>query len=334
MARIYSPLAPVMRGRLGDAVMRKGQKSTVASKYQPSVNNPKTLAQAINRCAWATASTACSALRSIVDHSFESVNGKRANLQKFMKLNRERIYSLIMSSQDPGQKPCQLNIKGCPTIVAAPYQVSVGSLPPFWPEFEVVDEGISITADDDRFLQLSDDTISTQQHYENLLGVLGLRPGDQLSIILIAESNSIAAAYESSEGVIENSFSHVLAARVTFVSTLPGGFSGTLVNEGYFNPNLIARSEGGGINVAITIDDVESTITLTPVAAANTSISAGTIIRSELDLNGDYLYSPAQMALSPQTEKLETRLVLESYQPAITALEGSRYFLDNPSLVA
>lgn len=328
MARIYSPLAPVMRGRLGDAVMRKGQNSTVAGKYQPSVANPKTHAQAINRCAWATATQAASALRSIVDHSFEGVVGKRQNLQKFMQLNRERLYGLIMSSDNPGQKVCQLNIKGCPSIVAAPFQLSLGSLPPFLAGFSVVDEGVMI---EDNFSPLTG-VITTQAEYEEVLSTLGLRPGDQLSMVAISQSDEIAASFESSEGVVDNYYSNVYAARVTFVSQIPEDFSGALVASNTFNPALIKRQEGGGFTVLVSSgEDPNMVLLMNQMHGA--MVAAAALVRSQLDINGDFLYSPSSFVLSPQIEKDETSLVLESYEPTTSAAEGSRYFLDNPTRV-
>ena len=329
MAKIYSPLAPVMRGRLGDAVMRKGQKATVAGKYQPSVANPKTHPQAINRCAWATVSQAASALRSIVDHSFEGIRGKRENLQRFMRVNRALLASSIIATDSAGESFAQLCIKGCPSIVAAPYVISQGSLPAM----------IGWSCDDYGAVKSGNyaalvNTLANQEDYERALALIGLQPGDQISLVAIVASGSLAIAFDSSEGTIENTFSYVNAARVTFKSQLPAGFTGSLIDATAetFNPNLIDRSEGD-LKVMLGTPESPSMVLQLGNLGSGMALTACAVIRSQLDLNGDYLYSPQAMVLNAGTEKTPTSLVLESYEPVANVSEGSRFFLDNPSLV-
>lgn len=317
-----------MRGRLGDAVLRKGQKSTVAGKYQPSVANPKSHAQAINRCAWATASQAASALRSIVDHSFEGVRGKRENLQRFMRLNRNLLASSIVASDAPAASFAQLCIKGCPSIVAAPYIISQGSLPTM-SGWSCDDYGAVKSGDFSGLVNL----LSSQAEYERSLSLLGLRPGDQLSLIAIIESDAVAIAFESSEGQVENHFSYVSAARVTFKSQLPPSFAGSLIDPSTerFNAALIDRSEGD-LHIQISSGSSPSVVLqLGDIVSA--ALTACAVVRSQLDVNGDYLYSPQVMVLNSGAEKSVTSLVLESYEPVANVTEGSRFFLDNPSLV-
>lgn len=327
MARIYSPLAPVMRGRLGDAVMRKGQKSTVAGKYQPSVANPKTHAQAINRCAWATASQAASALRSIVDHSFEGIRGKRENLQRFMRVNRNLLAANIVSTDAPTQAFAQLCIKGCPSIVAAQYIISQGSLPAL-SGWSCDDFGALKSGDFSALLA----NVTTQDEYAATLALLGLQPGDQLSLIAIVEAGQVAISFDSSDGVIENTYSYVRAARVTFKSVLPESFNSPIVGlDGTIDSRVVERAEGD-LRIPVGVGDNPSVV----LQFGNQSTDAFTacaVVRSQLDLNGDYLYSPQTMVLNAGTERIPTSLVLESYEPIVNVTEGSRYFLDNPTRV-
>jgi len=338
MGKIYSPLAGNIKGRVGATVFRKGQKATVAAQYQPSVGNPKTSAQAINRAAFATATAAQSGLKFLVDHSFENLRSKRECLQRFMALNQKAIAADIKSGLDEGSGDLNgvINLKGVAGIQPYPFKVSEGSLS-FVPQqtIESITEG-GVTKD---YLGMPavtaadlSATITTQAEYEAALALLGLRPGDELAIICIMRSDNISGQAETSEGILRNHFCSVQAARVTFVTTLPEDFSGQLIDGDEFNEDLIERKEGGFL---IALKNTATAGQVIPCLAVrsmyNETLAAGALIRSAVDANGKYCYSPATMAVSLEADGFA--FAIETYMEVSNAGNGSRLFLDNPARV-
>lgn len=332
MGKIYSPLAGNVVGRVGATVYRKGQNSTVAAQYQPQVTNPKTRAQSINRCAFATATAAMSAMKFIADHSFEGLRGKRANLQRFVKLNQKLIASDIKAAFESSSDEMagMLNIKGVPYVQPYPFILSQGSLAPMSvialdnagaPGFEGA--VLKTQVSDAGSLQA---TITTQAAYENALAAIGLAPGDELAVVSILSSGT-AARIRTTGGLCDNFLTHAVAARVTFKAQLPTSFEGTLINDGLFNSALIERSAGTMFVAAVTAAE---TTTLALAVVAEGEVVGSAAIRSALDLSGKYLYSPATLVINEDAYEA-THYVVESYEASFAGGDGSDYYLDNPA---
>lgn len=86
----------MIRGRVGSDVYSigkdaKGKRQQVVRSLAETVANPQTLAQMRNRMIMSTVMQACSALKSIIDHSFDNVTGVQPNLSEFIRRN----YALI-----------------------------------------------------------------------------------------------------------------------------------------------------------------------------------------------------------------------------------------------
>lgn len=332
MAKIYSSQNGNMRGRIGNTVYRKGQRATIGSQYQPQVANPKTQSQAIQRAAFATAAAAMAGLKSIVDHSHEGISSKRENLQKFIRENAKLLAGYIKLH---GVTPYlgSLNLKGVAGIQPAPYLVSTGSVPSL--SFELASAtggGFSGLALPEVATSELSATISTQSGYEDALALLGLVPGDQLSVIQIMTNNVPSGSYyDTEEGTIQNISCHVLASRVTFKTSLPEGFSGTLIDDMQFNSALIERSEGN-LKVATATATANHTKPLIYDGRGieYQSQAAGCLIRSQVDLNGKYSYSLTYMAVNGEFPDADA--IVRSYMPVEATADGSDKFLDNPAL--
>lgn len=323
MGKVYSPLAGNLVGRVGSTVYRKGQGATVASQYQPQVANPKSRAQSIVRCAFSTATAAMSAVKFIADHSFEGVRGKRANLQRFVKLNQKLIASDIKAAFEGGssdEMAGMLNIKGVPYVQPYPYILSQGSLAPI--NVGALEEGVlSVQLSDGTALS---STITTQAQYAAALASFGLVPGDELAVVSILSSGS-AARIRTSGGVCDNFLTHAAAARVTFKAVLPEDFEGTLIVNDRFNPALIERSAG-------TMDVNFNTTTLSLAVVADGDVVGCAAIRSALDPSGKYLYSPSTLVIGEDGYEA-SHFVVESYEASFAGGDGSDFYLDNPARV-
>ena len=337
MAKVYSPLAGNIRGRVGSTVFRKGQRSVVASQYQPDVNNPKTQRQAVNRAAFATAAAGLSGLRDVVNHSFETLKTKRENLQRFMAINKKAILADINAAlaAGTGDTAGLINLKGVSGIQPYPYRISEGSLG-FVPQQSIV--LATIGGHDVNCMALPEiastaipGTITTQAQYEQALAALGLLAGDELSIVaIIANQNVVSGSFESSHGTLLNFATHVKRARVTFKAELPDSFTGALIVGSSFNPALIEREEGD-LLVTLKASTTEGNVIpcITCAQLWSESLDAGALIRSQVGQDGRYLYSPATMAVSMEADAMA--YATESYLATSGAGEGSEYFLDNPA---
>ena len=334
MAKVYGSLK---RGRVGSSVFRKGQNGTVESQYQPTVKNPKTVRQSFVRAAFATASAAQSGLLTIVNHSFESKKSKLANLQRFFKVNQKRILGQIMASYKTGDDlPGWLNLKGVSGIQPYAYIVSEGSVP-FIPVQQIATATVDNVAISGMLLGHKDvgeftGNISTQEQYAEKLAMLGLAPGDELAFVAIYHTDSIIGSFESSVGTINDKASFVLASRVTFVSELPESFSGPLIDDDHFNDALILRKEGNmliGLGTTDT-EDLTDIIIYDGRAESDVTLNAGVLIRSQVDINGNYRYSNGIMAFSGEAD--DSYYATESYLPNAAVSDGSDKFLDNPAL--
>lgn len=338
MAKVYSSIAGRLRGRVGSTVYRKGQNATVASEYQSQVANPKTIAQAIRRCSFATVSAAQSSLRFLVDHSFEGVNGKRANLQRFMKEN-VNIFAADLKrvvTQQGSSMEGVVNIKGVSGIQPAPFVVSRGSLP-FFSEQTLNVEGTFYGISLNLGGVSVPDVITSQADYETTLAAIGLQAGDQLSVISLFSTESTSGSY----GGYQNLACRIVGSRVTFVTTLPENFSGALITTvdgvSRFNPALVARSEGNMLAEFISssapgaVDELKIGDGARQTALGE-FLLAGCVIRSQIDQNGKYRYSTQSFVIDESVAAEVPDGAIASYMAATPSDMESQKFLDNPLL--
>lgn len=100
-----------IRGRVGSDVYSigkdaKGKKQQVVRSLAESVKNPQTSAQMRGRMIMSTVMQAVSAMRPIIDHSFDSVPAGQPNVSEFIKRN----YSLVKA--DVASNPASNNVFG------------------------------------------------------------------------------------------------------------------------------------------------------------------------------------------------------------------------------
>ena len=98
-----------IRGRVGSDVYSvgrdaKGKKQQVVRSLAESVANPQTQAQMRGRMIMSTIAQVLAVLRPIVDHSFDTVVGARANLSEFTSRNYARIKSDVAAHPSVNNK--------------------------------------------------------------------------------------------------------------------------------------------------------------------------------------------------------------------------------------
>lgn len=326
MARVYSPLAGKVRGRVGSTVFRNGQNSTIAAQYNPKVANPKTAAQAVQRAAFATATTAQAALLDIVDHSHEKLASRRENLQRFVSQNTELIRGGILADYGGTDTNIRPVLKGAKTIVPNPYIISEGSLLFPRSQWSPGGQGVGFPVSGGNPAPFSDDV-----QYAAALINLGLLPGDQLSLVaIIQDPNMVVAKFEVDGETHYNYACEVVRARVTFKSSLPPGFVGSLVVDNKFNPALIEKSEGHMI-VDLGEEGGENWLVISsPLAdGVQYTMAAAVLIRSQ-ESAGHVAYSNGRMVTASEVDGYVAWPMARSYMDGASVRLGAQPFLDNP----
>lgn len=318
------------RGKVANNVFSKGENGTIQRELVKP-RNPKTLRQAKQRCAFAMATSAAKGLRFIVNHSFQGINTEKENIREFIRINSKLLRAQIETSLAGGNAvKGNLQIKGARGMQAANYIISRGSV--FFPAFSqaAAEHGVGVKyiAQSETPADLSA-TITTQEQYEAALAVLGFKPGDQCSVVAICGFPTTIATY-----LTENNYlTQAIGARVTFATTIPEGFSGTLLDENsHVNAQLIEEKLGNMefimtpaagddpafIHVVLSASDV-------PTGAI---VDAVGIVRSVKDINGQFTYSPCQLLWLG--EGIDDLTVVQSYMQAAAGDTESDYFLDQP----
>ncbi len=278
------------RKKLGDVVLyRSGGEQR--SRVRVTPKNPKSAKQAVQRMVLATAAKMASAYEPLVNHSFENTEVGAKSLQEFRKY---AMYALRSAAADALANPggdyikADFDIKGAPCIGALDgLQISRGSLG--YNAFSKSGDTLNIVLQS----ALATTAFTTQEAYVAELRKLGIEPGDQLTFVMqgVNPNVSVASAEFGGESVA-NYAQIVRYSRITFVTEIPDGFSGTLLDEDQINPALIQDAEG------ITPDFSSTGTTLTAdyssVIENGYEVQLAGYIRSKL-VDGKYKYSTCML---------------------------------------
>ena len=172
MAIIKGTFGTNLRKRVGQVVYRNRGGINIASARPASVKNPRTTAQMKQRMIFTTVQSAYKNMREIVDHSQEGVSYGAKTMASFMRLN------LIELGRTFGN--VAFNLKGNTNVIAPyPFKIATGSLA-FDQKITSIDENAVMTS-----FNLGTATLATLT-YAQLLAILGVKKGDQLTFILVA----------------------------------------------------------------------------------------------------------------------------------------------------
>jgi len=205
MAIIKGTFGTNLRKRVGQVVYRNRGGVNIASARPASVKNPRTEAQMKQRMIFTTVQSAYKKMREIVDHSQEGVTYGAKTMASFMKMNLIELrknYSNV--------DVAAFNLKGNTNVVAPyPFKIATGSL--------AFDQKITSIGENAVFTSFSPGsaTLATLT-YAQLLAILGVKKGDQLTFILVAGNYNKVIGNNSYEQFSENYFHPI---RVVFSLT-------------------------------------------------------------------------------------------------------------------
>lgn len=172
MAIIKGTFGTNLRKRVGQVVYRNRGGVNIASARPASVKNPRTTAQMKQRMIFTTVQSAYKKMREIVDHSQEGVSYGAKTMASFMKIN----LMALRKNYETGA----FNLKGNTNVIAPyPFKIASGSLV-FDQNITSIDGNAVVTG-----FNLGTATMANLT-YAQLLSILGVAKGDQLTFIVVA----------------------------------------------------------------------------------------------------------------------------------------------------
>lgn len=111
------------RGKVGSVVFSRLNGRQITRALAESVKNPRTDGQNVQRAIFATVNGFASAVRDIVDHSFQSYKEGATSVNRFVSINVKKLRELYLSGAAVDIMP-----KGEGLPYANPYRFSIGSL--------------------------------------------------------------------------------------------------------------------------------------------------------------------------------------------------------------
>lgn len=111
------------RGKVGSVVFSRLNGKQITRALAESVKNPRTDGQNVQRAIFATVNGFASAVRDIVDHSFQSYKEGSVSVNRFVSINVKKLRELYLSGA-----ACDIMPKGEGLPYANPYRFSIGSL--------------------------------------------------------------------------------------------------------------------------------------------------------------------------------------------------------------
>ena len=111
------------RGKVGSVVFSRLNGKQITRALAEQVKNPRTDGQNVQRAIFATVNGFASAVRDIVDHSFQSYKEGSTSVNRFVSINVKKLRELYLSGA-----ACDIMPKGAGLPYANPYRFSIGSL--------------------------------------------------------------------------------------------------------------------------------------------------------------------------------------------------------------
>ena len=311
-----------LRGKRGGNVYYRAMGDQVSRALNKYPNNPKTIGQAKQRMVFGTVASARGGLAPIVDHSFEGVAFGTPSLSEFQRRNVKLLQATLKDAQND---TAGFAIYGAGAVVPNAYMISKGSLGivSFSP---YADNNTDMAGVIVPSIELSDFSRvpGNSAGYEEALALLGLVPGDQLSLILISEDDSIeVASYK--DGDAKNLASHCEFCRVVFKKSEDiTAFTQPLIDEaGLFDSAYVVREVG---ELYVKEDAENKILFISPYSGS--MARATTLIRSQKQEDGSWKRSTAFLGLIGKSTALAND-VYPSYMAQAGEDNTSKRFLNN-----
>lgn len=318
------------RKKVGDLVMYRANGEQITRARNRNPRNPKSDRQAIQRCVLATAAKTVAALRPLYNHSWQGVETGARSLQhaqkKLMTLYRAAAVGTI--NADAEALPAVFALKGAPIGAFVKGQpLTTGSLT--INSYKMFTSGGANRNIAHYALASQPGNITDDASYRAALATMGLEPGDQLTVVVYSQSASTIVAEFGRASNVADAYRY---ARITFVPTLPEGFSGSLITNDAFSPELIERTEGifPAVNTTTEGGDPVIAFEVGNLVPLEMQCVAVAIARSQKQSNGKTAYSNSSFVEYEGFVGDNIWQVFPSYQDGAEEVElGDEMYLKN-----
>lgn len=185
------------RGSVGDVVFSRLDGQQVARVRNRAPRNPQSPAQMVQRIIMSTVGKAYSLMQEITNHSFEGFEQSQGSQRKFMEVNvsvlRDVCADVLAYPVEEVIKSSQLtnfSFKNDYSPVLNRYMISAGSLP----SIDMVREEIGVMPIIS--FDPGEKTLQTIT-YEDIITLLGLQRGDQLTFIQVTADGTMSGRSKS-----------------------------------------------------------------------------------------------------------------------------------------
>lgn len=173
------------RGSVGDVTLSVLNGKQLSRRRARVVANPQSASQQLQRMVMSTVTGNAARLRSLISHSFQGVRAGAESYNYYNRVNLRLLRSQAVSGQIQG-----FRIKGAETFVPCDKMV-LGKGILSAPSIEVTTNGINF---DNAVLP---SPFANEQSYLNALAqTFNAAPGDEIAILFVRQTTSIAAEYD------------------------------------------------------------------------------------------------------------------------------------------
>ena len=305
------------RGSVGDVTFSRLNGVQVARVRNRSPRNPQSPAQMVQRIIMSTVGKAYSFMSEICNHSFEGFETGQLSQRKFMEVNvgllRDKVADVLSYPVEDvvrSSEAFNFSFKNDYAPVLNGYMLSAGSLPsiPLTP----IDVGVASCIPFDPG-ELTSQTIT----YADLVNILGLQRGDQLTFIQVSHDGS-------KEGHDRDILTGFRYARV-ILEPSDGDMTSPLLVEGMINkPNIRNSGTFRVVYVSNTEELKGLAFALSDIASAASQTNmdkqmAGTAVILSRQVGGRWLRStqflqPYYTSGSSQMKSSTLGLAYETYR--------------------
>lgn len=265
------------RGKVGSLVFSRVNGQQIIRSKAESVKNPRTESQNVQRAIFATINAFASAVRDVVDHSFQSVKEGQTSVNRFVSINTKRMREAYLAGS-----PVDLMPKGEGLPYANAYRFSQGSL-----GLQRLFVGTYGTAGAQRFAvyQEEDWEGNVETAAQLQASIPAFKPGCEIAVIKVYYNE-------------EDHYHYVTKDRAVFLTDF-AGIEGDLVtangiNTAYLNMAKTTSTEllqvvGGnsGTKLLAVSEDI--------TAVDGNMLVAACVIVSQQDAGGSWHYTTSDM---------------------------------------
>lgn len=290
------------KGKLAGASISNSPNGTVMRTIV-TPKNPRSDKQMAQRAIFATVAKAASAMKFIIDHSFENVADGDACIKEFRKLNltklRNRVAADIAAELGPDEMAAFVAPKGYPYVTPNSYIVSRGSLES--PSIKIDGKGLLT-----QIVTINNTEPTAQEFVQAFLGIL---PGEQLTNLTI-EAGFGSLYYSTGDGgtglaCYENKFN---ARRLVFKPLAENetewdgivGATATAIETSLEDVLVVEKSDLTLLHdlckeITVTSGEGTTTFTVANRVSFSPDMVANGMIRSKQKLDGSWMYSNSSM---------------------------------------